>query len=131
MGNFEEELFYRTPPGDCFWSLKFRSKNTHATLKCLKVFCKKMLQKQPPEMFCKKGVLKSFTSLTENTCVGVSFNKVTGFQVNYIKKRIQRRCFPVNNAKFLRTPILKKIYIKLLLVLVFCKNRNVRPKFSL
>ena len=26
---------------------------------------------------------------------------------NFIKKRLQHRCFPVNSAKFLRTPILK------------------------
>ena len=33
------------------------------------------------------------------------FNKVTGFQAsNFIKKRLQHRCFPVKFAKFLRTP---------------------------
>ena len=29
---------------------------------------------------------------------------------NFIKKRLQHRCFPVNIAKFLRRPILKNIY---------------------
>ena len=56
------------------------------------------------------------------------FKKVAGLQGNYIKRRMQHRCFPVNNAKFLRTPILKNICIKLLLA--FCKNRNIRPGFS-
>ena len=28
-------------------------------------------QKQPSEVFCKKGVLKNFANFTENTCVGV------------------------------------------------------------
>ena len=40
----------------------------------------------------------------ENTCVGGLFNKVAGLQgSSFIKKRIQNRCFPVNNAKFLKT----------------------------
>ena len=34
------------------------------------------------------------------------YNKVTGLQLfNFIKKRLQHRCFLVNIAKFLRTPI--------------------------
>ena len=56
------------------------------------------------------------------------FNKVAGLQGNYIKKRIQHRCFPVNNAKILGTPDLKSICVMLLLV--FCKIRNLRLKFS-
>ena len=44
------------------------------------------------------------------------FNKVTGLEVwNFIKKRLQQRCFLVNIAKFLRTPILKNICQWLLL----------------
>ena len=34
---------------------------------------------------------------------------------NFIKKRLQRRCFPVNIAKFSRTPVLKSICERLLL----------------
>ena len=34
---------------------------------------------------------------------------------NFIKIRLQHRCFPVNFAKFLRTPILKNICERLLL----------------
>ena len=37
---------------------------------------------------------------------------------NFIKKRLQYRCFPVKLAKYLRTPILKNIYERLLLVLL-------------
>ena len=37
------------------------------------------------------------------------FNKVAGLQAtNFIKKRLQHKCFPVNTAKFLRTPSLKE-----------------------
>ena len=44
------------------------------------------------------------------------FNKVAGFQEYiFIKKRLQHSCFPVNIAKFLRTPILKYICERLLL----------------
>ena len=38
------------------------------------------------------------------------FNKVAGHKAcNFIKRRLQHRCFPVNFAKFLRTPILKNV----------------------
>ena len=38
------------------------------------------------------------------------FNKAAGLKVcNFIKKRLQHRCVPVNIAKFLGTPILKNI----------------------
>ena len=51
----------------------------------------------------KKMLLKILQYLQENTCVGV-------FQAcNFIKKRLQCRCFPVNIAKFLRTLIFKNI----------------------
>ena len=42
--------------------------------------------------------------------------KVAGLNpCNFIKKRLQHICFPVNIAKFLRTPILKNICDRLLL----------------
>ena len=47
------------------------------------------------------------------------FNKVAGLQTcNYIKKRLQHSCFPVNIKKFLRTPILKSICERLFLIVV-------------
>ena len=46
-----------------------------------------------PEVFCKKGVLRNFAKFTgKHLCQGLFFNK--------------KRCFPVNFAKFLRTPFL-------------------------
>ena len=47
-------------------------------------------QEQPLEVFCKKAVLKKFLK----AC-------------NFIKKRLQQRCFSVNIAKLLRIPVLK------------------------
>ena len=44
------------------------------------------------------------------------FNKVAGLQAcNFIKKRLQHRCFALNIVKFSRTPILKNICKRLLL----------------
>ena len=47
------------------------------------------------------------------------FDKVTVLKdCNFIGKRIQLRCFSVNIAKFLRTPILKNFCKRLLLLLL-------------
>ena len=44
-----------------------------------------------------------------------SFNKLTGFKTcNFLIKRLQHRCFPLNIAKFLKTLILMKICEQLL-----------------
>ena len=42
-----------------------------------------------------------------------------GLQACNFTKRHQHRCFPVNIAKFLRTPILKNIWKQLLLKHLF------------
>ena len=48
---------------------------------------------------------------------GSLLNKVAGLQgCNFIKKRLQHRCFPVNIVKFLRTAILKNACERLLLI---------------
>ena len=63
------------------------------------------------EVFYKKTITKNFKIFTEETCVVASFLiKNPGLQLcNFIKTRLQHRCFPVNIAKFLKTPILKNI----------------------
>ena len=48
----------------------------------------------------KKGVFRNFTKFTGNTCARVSFL----IKLQALKKRLWHRCFPVNFAKFLRTP---------------------------
>ena len=51
-----------------------------------------------PEVFCKKGAFKNFAKFTgKHLCQSLFFNKVAG---------LRHRCFPVNFAKFLRTPFL-------------------------
>ena len=73
----------------------------------------------------KKGALKIFANFTgKKPMLESFFNKVSGLQACiFIKKRLQRKCFPVNIAKFLRTSILKYIFERLLLY--FC-NPNYK-----
>ena len=75
------------------------------------------LQKQPPLMFFKIGVPKSFTNITEkHLCWSLPLNKVAGLKAcNFIKKRLQHRCLPVKFAKFLRTPFFTEYLLWLLL----------------
>ena len=57
-----------------------------------------------PEVFCKKGVLRNFAKFTgKHLRQSLFFNQVAS-ACNFIKKRLWRRCFPVNFAQFLRTP---------------------------
>ena len=76
-----------------------------------------MCQKQPPEVFRKKGVLRNFAKFRgKHLCQSFFFNKVAGRPATLLKKRLWRRCFPVNFAKFLRTPFLTEHLWWLLLV---------------
>ena len=63
------------------------------------------LQKQPPEVYCRKGVLKSFAKFTwKHLCQSLFFNKVACLRLaTFLKKRLWHRCFPANFAEFLRT----------------------------
>ena len=57
----------------------------------------------------KKCVLRNFANFTgKHLCQSLFLNKVVGLRsAILLKKRIWHRCFPVNFAKFLRTPFLK------------------------
>ena len=61
-------------------------------------------------MFSKIGVLKNYANFTgKHLCQSILFKKVASLQTcNFIRKRLQQRCFPVKFAKFLRTPFLTK-----------------------
>ena len=66
------------------------------------------VQKQPPEVFCEKGVLINFTKFIGNTCARVSFLvKLQALEIH--------RCFPLNFAKLLRTLFLQNTYVQMLL----------------
>ena len=65
-----------------------------------KTVMKRNLKKQPPEVFCKKGVLKNFAKFTgKQLCQSLFFNKVGG---------LWHSCFPVNFVILLRTPFFKE-----------------------
>ena len=55
------------------------------------------------EVFCKKAYLKILQISLENTCVGISFYQSCRLcrLCNFIKRRLQHRCFPVKYAKFI------------------------------
>ena len=59
-------------------------------------------------MFCKKGFLRKFAKFTgKHLRQSLFFNKVAGLRpATLLKKRFWRTCFPMNSAKFLRTPFL-------------------------
>ena len=60
----------------------------------------------PPEVFCKKGVLRNFAKfIGKHLCQSLFFKNVAGLRLaTLLKKRLQHRCFPVNFVKFLKTP---------------------------
>ena len=68
-------------------------------------------------MFYKKGVPENLAKFTgKHLFLSLYINKVKGVRTaNLLKKRLWRRCFPVNLAKFLRTPFLEITYRRLLL----------------
>ena len=78
----------------------------------------KKVQKQPPDVFCKKSVVKNFANFTgKHPCWSHFLNKVPGLQpASFLKKdssAFQHKCFPVKFAKLLRIP--KNIFKRLLL----------------
>ena len=76
-------------------------------------------QKQPPEVFCKKR------------CQSLFFNKVAGWgPATLLKKRPWHRCFPVNFAKFFRTPFLQNTSGGLLLTFEFKLENTGEHKVS-
>ena len=63
-----------------------------------------LIQKQPLEMFYKKAALNNFVIFTgKHLCWSLLLIKLQAW------RRLQHKCFLVNIAKFLRTPILKNI----------------------
>ena len=82
------------------------SKNTfsHRTsLLAASVFYETEHKKQPPECSVKKGVLRNFAKLTgKHLCHSILIKLQAS--VTWLKKILLHRSFPVNFAKFLRTP---------------------------
>ena len=69
------------------------------------------------EVFCKKGVLRNSAKFTgKQLCQSLFFNSLR--PATLLKKRLWHRCFPVNFAKFLKTPFLPEHLRWLLLALL-------------
>ena len=58
-------------------------------------------------MICKKGFLRNLVKFTgKHLCQSIFFNKVAGLRpATLLKKRPWHRCFPMNFAKFYKTPL--------------------------
>ena len=68
----------------------------------------------------RKGALRNFAKISgKHLCQSLFFNKVTGLRpATLLKKRLWNMCFPVNFAKFLRTPFLQNTFGRLLLPII-------------
>ena len=65
-----------------------------------------LIRSSRPEVFCWKHVFKNFKKFAGNhLCLSLFLIKLRS--ATLFKKRLWHRCFPVNFAKFLRTPFLK------------------------
>ena len=83
-----------------------------------------------PEVFCKKAVLRNFAKfIWKHLCQCLFFNKVAGLSpATLLKKRYWHMCFPVNVAKFLRTPFLTEHLRWLLLPIFTCDFNDTNLK---
>ena len=75
----------------------------------LKEFCcsfETITRSSHAKVFCKKGVLENSVKFTgKHLCQSLFLNKVAGVRpVTLFKKRLWHNFFPVNFAKFSRTP---------------------------
>ena len=85
-----------------------------------------------PEVFYKKGVLRNFAKfIGKHLCQSLFFNKVAGLgPATLLKKRLWYRCFPLNIAKFLKTPFLTK-HLRWLLLSFGKNDKHIPRKMSL
>ena len=65
----------------------------------------------------RKGIFKSFARFTgKHLCQSLLFNNIAGLRLaTLLKKRLWDRCFPLNFAKILRSPILQNTSERMLL----------------
>ena len=83
------------------------------------------MHKQSPGGVLWKRFLKNFTKFTgKHLCQSLFFNKVAGLRsATLLKKRLWHRYFPVNFAKFLKTPFFTE-HLWLLLLYLRQINRH-------
>ena len=113
----------KTPYLDTFHTVSNRLKLKVRKFKCLsrsswnlfKIRGRGEIKVATVGILSRKLLLKILLYSQENTCVKIAL----------FKKRLPRRCFPVNIPKFLRTPILKNICDWLLLYIGKLCNYNL------
>ena len=88
------------------------------------------IQKQPPEVFYVKGVLRNFhKTCRKHLWQSLFFNKVAGIRpATLLKKRLWHRYFPVSFMKFLRTPFLQTTSGQLHLNIHISRKGNLLSK---
>ena len=95
---------------DKFIPFKSHLNPKHGSLTFLLFGSWSFVRSSHPEVFCEKGVLRSFAKFTgKHLCQSLFFDKVADLRPKaciFIKKRPWHRYFYVNFAKFLRTPFL-------------------------
>ena len=88
--NFKQVFTFFLPVVDCtFYKSNIKSN-------CILLLCHVRVRSSHQEVFCKEVVLSNFAKFTEKHLC----------QSLFLKRRLWHRCFPVNFAKFLRTPFL-------------------------
>ena len=88
---YKIETWLKTRMLSCFFSSKWNSDP--------------LIRSSRPEVFCWKHVFKNFKKFAGNhLCLSLFLIKLRS--ATLFKKRLWHRCFPVNFAKFLRTPFL-------------------------
>ena len=83
----------------------------------------KKLPKQMSEGVLQKCILTEFIKFTgKHQCMSFLFNKIADWRsATLLNKKLLNNCFPVSFAKFLRTPIYRNFYKRLLLKGQTCK----------
>ena len=81
----------------------------------------------------RNGVLRNFVKFTGKLlCQGLFSNKVAGLRpATLLKKWLWHRCFPVNFAKFLKTPFLQNTSGRLLPGVIFRRSSKSNNNESL
>ena len=95
---------------------------------------KTFVRRNRPEILSKKRVLRNFAKFTgKRLCQSLFFKESCRTQpATLLKKRFSNSCFPVNFAKFLRTPFLTEHLLWLLLFLKsLCAFDALQPSCQL
>ena len=79
-----------------------------------------------------KEVMKNFKNLQENACAEVTFLiTLQAGRLQLCQKRLRHRCFPVKVTNFLKTPIFRNIFERLLLTIrAFSKSQRTSKFFT-